>query len=133
MDTTVSFAPSLMPRTPTDARLLNTRTSVAGKRMARPELVISITSSSLDAMRALIRVVPSCSPSNFIAILPLRMTLVKSDSLLRRTVPAEVAKTTCRSSQSFSSRSTGMMAATDTPTGIGRMLTIALPLEVRLP
>ena len=94
IETTASLPVSLMPRTPTEARLLNTRTSVAEKRIARPELVVSMTSSSFEAMRALISVVSACSSSNFIAILPLRITLVKSDSLFRRTVPAEVANTT---------------------------------------
>ena len=94
METTLSSPFSLIPRTPTEARLLKTRTSVAGKRIARPELVTSMTSSSFDAMRALISVVSAWSSSNFMAILPLRMTLVKSDSLFLRTVPADVANTT---------------------------------------
>ena len=133
METTLSSPCSLIPRTPVELRELNTRTSVAGKRIARPESVTNMTSSSFDAMRALIKIVSSCSPSNFIAILPLRITFVKSDNLLRRTVPADVAKTTCRSSHSSSGRSTGMIAAIETPVGIGRMFTIALPLAVRLP
>ena len=96
--------------------------------MARPFRVVSITSSSSDAMRALIRRVPSGS---FMAILPLRMTLVKSSSAFRRTSPSEVAKITCSFAHSSSGTSTGMIAAIETPPGIGRMLTMALPRALR--
>ena len=47
-------------------------------------------------MRASIMRQPSVSPSKRMAILPFRMTLAKSDSALRRTVPWSVAKTTWR-------------------------------------
>ncbi len=109
---------------------MNTRTSVVGKRIARPDAVTSITSSSSVQMRALTSSTPSGS---FIAILPLRITLVKSESALRRTSPVEVAKKIWSLSQSSSGASTGMIAAMLTPVGIGRMLTIALPLAVRPP
>ena len=128
IETTASPSARRMPRTPVESRPLKTRTSVAGKRMARPSRVVSITSSSSDAMQALISRVPSGS---FIAILPLRMTLVKSSSALRRTSPSEVAKTICRLAHSSSGTSTGRIAATETPAGIGRMLTIALPRALR--
>ena len=101
-----------MPRTPVESRPLKTRTSVAGKRIARPRLVVSITSSSSEQMRALISRTPSGS---FIAILPLRMTLVKSSSALRRTSPSEVANMICRLAHSASGTSTGMIAAIETP------------------
>ena len=81
-------------------------------------------------MRALISRMPSGS---FIAILPLRMTLVKSSSALRRTSPSEVANMICRLAHSASGTSTGRIAATETPCGIGRMLTIALPRALRPP
>ena len=119
-----------MPRTPVDLRPLKTRTSVVGKRIARPARVTSMTSSSSAQMRAFTSSIPS---GRSMAILPLRLTLVKSLSALRRTSPAVVAKTICRSFHSSSGRSTGMIAAIDTPVGIGRMLTMALPLEVRPP
>ena len=80
-----------MPRTPVEPRDWNTRTSVAAKRIARPLAVTSITSSPSVAMRTPIRLTPSGS---FMAILPLRMMLVKSDSALRRTSPPSVAKIT---------------------------------------
>ena len=117
-----------MPRTPVESRPLKMRTSVVGKRMARPERVVSITSSSSEAMRALISRTPSGS---FMAILPLRMTLVKSSSALRLTSPSEVAKITCSAAHSSSGTSTGMIAAMETPAGIGRMLTMALPRAFR--
>ncbi len=103
---------------------------MTGNRIALPSRVVSITSSSSEQVRASIRRTPSGS---FIAILPLRMTLVKSSSALRRTSPSEVANMICRLAQSASGASTGMIAATPTPVGIGRMLTIALPRELRPP
>ncbi len=81
-------------------------------------------------MRAFTRLTPSGS---FMAILPFDLTLVKSLSALRRTSPWEVAKTICRFSHSSSGTSTGMIAAIETPVGIGRMLTIALPRALRPP
>ena len=109
---------------------MKTRTSVARKRIARPALVVSITSSPSEQMRALISRTPSGS---FIAILPLVLTLVKSSSALRRTSPSEVANITCRLAHSSSGTSIGMIAAIETPCGIGRMLTIALPRALRAP
>ena len=106
------------------------RTSVVGKRIALPIRVVSITSSPSEQIRASISRVPSGS---FIAILPLRMTLVKSSSALLRTSPSEVANMIWRLAHSASGASTGMMAATPTPPAIGRMLTIALPRALRPP
>jgi hypothetical protein len=59
------------------------------------------------------------------------MTLVKSDSALRRTSPSEVAKTICRLSHSPRAvhRHDGRDA--DTPGAMGRILTIALPRALR--
>jgi hypothetical protein len=119
-----------MPRTPVESRPLKTRTSVVGKRIARPSAVTSITSSSPCRCA---RSRGSRPSGSFIAILPLRLTLVKSDSALRRTSPSEVAKKIWSWSHSSSGRSTGMIAAMETPCGIGRMLTTALPREVRPP
>ena len=87
---TWSSPSSLMPRTPTESRPAKTRTSVTGKRIALPAAVASRMSSfSLQTCTPISRV-PS---SSFMAILPLALTLVKSDRRLRRTVPAEVTKT----------------------------------------
>ena len=63
--------------------------------------VVSITSSPSEQMRASISRMPSGS---FIAILPLRMTLVKSSSALRRTSPSEVANMICRLAHSVLGR-----------------------------
>ena len=113
-----------------DERPENTRTSVVGKRIARPCRVTSITSSSSDAMRAFTSATPSGS---CIAILPPRRTLVKSDSALRRTSPAVVANTIWSSSQWSSGRSTGNTAAMPVPCVTGRSCTIGLPRVVRVP
>ncbi len=86
-----------MPRTPVESRPEKTRTSVVEKRIARPRAVTIITSSCSSQIETFTRLTPSGS---FIAILPFRFTLVKSDSRLRRTSPSEVAKTTCRRSHS---------------------------------
>ena len=112
IDTTLSAPCSLIPRTPVDPRLLKTLISVVGKRIARPPEVTSITSSFSSAIAAFTSVTPS---GNFIAILPLRMTLVKSDRSFCRTSPSDVANTICRSSHSASGASTGIRAAIDTP------------------
>ena len=90
MLTTRSSLASRTPRTPVESRPLKTRTSVVGKRIARPDAVTSITSSSVVAMRTPTSSTPSGS---FMAILPFVRTLVKSDSALRRTSPSDVAKT----------------------------------------
>ena len=119
-----------MPRTPVEAREFITRRSVDEKRIARPVFVTSITSSSSLHIRALTNSTPSGS---FMAILPFERTLVKSESRLRLTSPCVVANTICKSPQSTSSRSTGIIAATDTPTGIGNMFTIAFPFAVLPP
>ena len=130
MDTTRSSPARRMPRTPVESRPLKIRTSVVGKRIARPMAVTSITSSFSSAMRTSTRLTPSGS---FIAILPFDLTLVKSDSALRRTSPSEVAKITCSASHSCSGTSTGISAAIEVPPSIGRMLTSAFPREVRPP
>ena len=130
IETTLSLPVSLIPRTPVEAREFMIRKSVEEKRMALPLSVINITSSSSLQIRAF---TSSTSSGNFIAIFPFDRTFVKSDRRLRRTSPCVVANTICKSPQSASSRSTGIIAATDTPCGIGRMLTIALPLAVRPP
>ena len=67
------------------------------------------------------------------AIFPLDRTLVKSERAFLRISPAEVAKTICKLSHSFSSTSTGIIAAIETPTGIGKIFTMALPLAVLPP
>ncbi len=128
IETTSSPPASRMPRTPVESRPLKMRTSVTRKRIALPRRVVSMTSSSSEQIRALISRTLSGS---FMAILPLRMTLVKSSSALRRTSPSEVANITCRLAHSSSGTSTGMIAAIETPPGIGRMLTIALPRALR--
>ena len=130
IDTTRSSPFKRIPRTPVDLRPLKTRTSVVEKRIARPELVKSMMSSSSPAMRTLTNSTPS---GRSMAILPFDRTLVKSDNALRRTSPADVAKITCKLSQSVSGTSTGIIAAIETPVGIGRIFTIALPFAVRPP
>ena len=120
----------MIPLTPVDFRPLNTRTAVVEKRIALPESVKSITSSSSPAMRAFTNSVPSFKS---MAIFPLDRTLVKSERAFLRISPAEVAKTICKLSHSFSSTSTGIIAAIETPTGIGKIFTMALPLAVLPP
>ena len=133
METTLSPSASLIPLTPVEARDWKTRTSVVGKRIALPVAVTSITSSDSEQMRALTSVASSSSPSNFIAILPLRMTLVKSDSAFRRTPPLDVANMICNSPHSSSGRSTGIIAAMETPGCTGSTLTMGRPRVVRDP
>ena len=52
---------------------------------------------------------------NFIAIFPLDLTFVKSESAFLLTPPLEVANTICKFSQSSSGASTGIIAAIETP------------------
>ena len=130
IETTLSVPKSFIPRTPVDFRPLKTLTAVVENLIALPESVKSITSSSSPAIRALTNSIPSLSS---IAIFPLERTFVKSERAFRLTSPAEVAKIICRLSHSFSSTSTGIIAAIETPTGIGNILTIAFPLAVLPP
>ena len=115
----------LMPRTPMESRPLKTRTSVTAKRMHWPLAVVSSTSSFSEQ----ICTSTMCSPSSsFMAILPPRLTWTKSDSLLRRTVPREVANITSSLSQDASSSGSGMMVVMRSPCLSGSMFTRALPL-----
>ena len=69
-----------------------------------------------------------CSPSpSFMAILPERFTCTKSLSLLRRTSPDEVAKTTSSRSQAASSSGRGSTVVMRSPCSSGRRLMKALP------
>ena len=82
----MSPSASAMPRTPVELRPLKTRTSLTGKRMHWParggqQHVVAL-GAGLDADDRL------ALASSFMAILPLRFTWTKSESLLRRTVPA---------------------------------------------
>ena len=61
------------------------------------------------------------------AILPLRLTWTKSDSLLRRTVPRVVANITSSSSQLASSSGSGMIVVMRSPCSSGSRLMSALP------
>ena len=124
IEITRSSSASEMPRTPMESRPLNTRTSVTGKRMHWPFAVVINTSScsvqvSTDTM-------PSPS-SSFMAILPLRFTCTKSESLLRRIVPLVVANTTSSVSQLVSSSGNGRIEVIRSPCSSGSMLTSALP------
>ncbi len=88
---------SVMPRTPVEVRLWNSRTSsareadrlaLAGGRAARRPLR---SSSATPISRS-----SPPSPSNFMAILPFEGTLAKASMLLRRTEPLAVANMTWR-------------------------------------
>ncbi len=124
MEMTASPEASFTPRTPVDSRLWNTRTSPAAKRMQRPSAVVSSTSwSSVQICTPRM-----CSPSpSFMAILPARLTLTKSDSLLRRTSPEEVAKITSSRSHCASSSGSGRTVVMRSPCSSGSRLMKALP------
>ena len=61
------------------------------------------------------------------AILPPRLTWTKSESLLRRTVPAEVANITSSVSQDASSSGSGMIVVMRSFWSSGSRFTSALP------
>ena len=88
---TSSPSSSLMPRTPVEVRPVKTRTSATGKRMPGRCAAASSTSSSSVQVCTPISRSPS---SSFMAILPLAITLTKSESSLRRTSPGAVANMT---------------------------------------
>ena len=113
-----------MPRTPSEVRPANTRTSGTAKRMHWPPLAVSSTSSfSVQICTSTI-----ASPSSsFMAMMPDGRTSSKSDSLLRRTVPLVVANITSSSAQVVSSSGSGMMVVMVSPCCSGRMLISALP------
>jgi len=67
------------------------------------------------------------------AILPLRLTWTKSDSLLRRTVPRVVENITSRLSQLSSSSGSGIMVVMRSPGSSGSMLISALPRDCGVP
>ncbi len=73
-----------MPRTPTEERPVNTRTSPTWKRIALPLRVASKTSFASVQVATAISRSSASSPSNFIAILPLARTSPKS---LKRVAP----------------------------------------------
>ena len=83
---TLSPSASVMPRTPTELRPANTRTSVTGKRMHWPCAVVSSTSSrfgaGLDADEDRLALVELHGD-----LAVARRTSTKSESLLRRTLP----------------------------------------------
>ncbi len=119
-----------MPRTPVDSRPANTRTSPTAKRIARPSAVVSSTSWFSAASDT--PTMCSSSPS-FMAILPARFTLTKSDSLLRRTSPEVVANTTSNRSQLASSSGSGRIEVIASPCSIGSRFTNALPRALGSP
>ena len=133
IEITSSPSASAMPRTPVEARLWNTRTVATGKRMARPWRVASSTScSSLQTLTPISRS-PASSPSNFMAILPVWLTLTKSLSSLRRTPPRAVANITWSVAQLASSSGIGMTALIVSPSLSGSRLTKALPRACGVP
>ena len=73
--------------------------------------------------------ISSPSSSSFIAILPLRLTWTKSDSLLRRTVPRVVANITFSSSAASGSLGSGRIDVIRSPFCSGSMLISALPRD----
>jgi len=124
MEITSSPLANLTPRTPVDERLEKTRSPETGNRMHLPRRVESRTSSSAVQVRTRTKRSPSFS---FMAILPLAMTLVKSDSKLRRMEPDAVEKRTERSAQVSSSSCSGSKVVMVSPSSSGRMFIIALP------
>ena len=96
-----------------------------------PELAVSSTSSS--SVQVSTPRISSPSSSSFMAILPLRLTWTKSDSLLRRTVPRVVANITSRSAQLASSSGSGMIVVMRSPSSSGSMLLRNLPRDCGLP
>ena len=89
-----------------------------------PAAVVSSTSSFSEQTAT--STMPSPS-SSFIAILPLRLTCTKSESLLRLTEPRVVANITSSFSQLASSSGSGMIVVMRSPCSSGRRLTSALP------
>ena len=63
------------------------------------------------------------------AILPLRLTWVKSDSLFRRTVPRVVANMTFSSAAASGSLGSGRIEVIRSPFSSGSMLISALPRD----
>ena len=61
------------------------------------------------------------------AILPVRLTWTKSESLFRRTVPRVVANITSSAAQELSSSGSGMIVLMRSPCASGKMLISALP------
>ena len=94
-DGAVAVAPADAAHADGIAALRKRARPLTGKRMHWPELAVSST-SSLSVQVSTPRIA-SPSSSSFMAILPLRLTWTKSDSLLRRTVPRVVANMTSRS------------------------------------
>ena len=92
--------------------------------MALPPCAVRRTSSSSVQMLTAIMRSPS---SSFIAILPLALTLTKSESSLRRTLPERVANMTLSAPQLASSSGSGMTVVMVSPGESGSRLTIALP------
>ncbi len=84
IEITLSSLPSAMPRTPSEVRPANTRTSGTAKRMHWPAAVVSSTSCFSVQMATSTMASPS---SSFMAMMPDGRIFSKSDSLLRRTLP----------------------------------------------
>ena len=95
-----------------------------------PELAVSSTSSS--SVQVSTPRISSPSSSSFMAILPLRLTWTKSDSLLRRTVPRVVANITSSSPQLASSSGSGMMVVMRSPSSSGSRLMQGLAARLRI-
>ena len=126
IEITSSPSPRRMPRTPVELRPAKTRTSGTAKRIHWPSAVVSRISSFSEQIFT--DTMPSSS-SSFIAILPLRFTRVKSDNLLRRTVPVFVANMTSSSLRDSSSSGSGMTLSIRSSAASGKILTSALPRE----
>ena len=133
MEITVSPSARRMPRTPVRNR---------DRRTPGPLPWRSADCSARSAVVSRISLTPALqvptptiwSPSSsFMAILPLRRTSTKSESLLRRTPPERVANITSYWSQGASSSGNGRIEVMLSPGSIGRMLTQALPREVGVP
>ena len=123
-----------MPRTPTELRPEKIRTSSTGKRIALPSRLASSTSSFAVQVATAIRRSSASSPSNFIAILPFAMTLPKSESALRRTLPLAVANITLNWPQLASSSGSGRTAEIFSPGArLGSRFTMALPRACGVP
>ena len=123
---TSSSAFSVMPRTPVEVRLWNSRTSSPAKRIALPWRVASST-SSLSVSNATPISRSSDSSSKRIAILPFDGTLVNASIELRRTVPFAVANMTWSLPHSASSSGSGSTVEIVSPSASGNRLTIGRP------
>ena len=121
---------SFAPRTPVELRLANTRIAETGNLMHLPSLAARRISCPSSQTTTPIKESPS---SSFMAILPLDLTSTKSESLFLRTPPLAVANITYLFSHSASLSGRRITVVMVSPCSSGKMLIIALPIEVGEP